>query len=232
MSYTATLRVWRGDAGAGELTDYQVEANDGDVVLDVLHRLQATQAGDLAIRWNCKAGKCGSCSMEINGRPRLACMTRPPDQHPRHHDPGRRCHRSRVRPQPPVRHPPPSQPPGQAPRQPARVPHRRNGRGTRPGRPRSATRSASDHRVGPDAAPAIRPRRSAGRLLASRSPDCPGICGEGPGKAATAGPRVLTEMQPGRQSRRSALVVGQGRARVHGTPGASGSASTIRGQRR
>jgi succinate dehydrogenase / fumarate reductase, iron-sulfur subunit len=45
-------------------------------VLDVLHRIQAQQANDLALRWNCKAGKCGSCSMEINGKPRLACMTR------------------------------------------------------------------------------------------------------------------------------------------------------------
>src|SRR2546430_916822 len=70
MGYTAALRVWRGDAGAGGLAGYQVEVNEGEVVLDVLHRLQATQAGDLAIRWNCKAGKCGSCSMEINGRPR------------------------------------------------------------------------------------------------------------------------------------------------------------------
>ena len=70
MGYKAALRVWRGDAGAGELADYQVEVNEGEVVLDVLHRLQATQANDLAIRWNCKAGKCGSCSMEINGRPR------------------------------------------------------------------------------------------------------------------------------------------------------------------
>src|ERR1700745_2236357 len=69
MGYKAALRVWRGDAGAGELTDYQVEVNEGEVVLDVLHRLQATQAGDLAIRWNCKAGKCGACSVEINGRP-------------------------------------------------------------------------------------------------------------------------------------------------------------------
>ena len=76
MGYKAALRVWRGDAGAGELADYSVEVNEGEVVLDVLHRLQATQASDLAIRWNCKAGKCGSCSMEINGRPRLACMTR------------------------------------------------------------------------------------------------------------------------------------------------------------
>ena len=76
MGYLAKLRVWRGDAGAGELKDYKVEVNEGEVVLDVLHRLQATQATDLAIRWNCKAGKCGSCSMEINGKPRLGCMTR------------------------------------------------------------------------------------------------------------------------------------------------------------
>ena len=72
-STNVTLRVWRGDAGQGELTEYEVLANEGEVVLDILHRLQATQAGDLAVRWNCKAGKCGSCSMEINGRPRLAC---------------------------------------------------------------------------------------------------------------------------------------------------------------
>src|ERR1044071_2105681 len=76
MGYKAAFRVWRGDAGAGSLKDYEVEVNEGEVVLDVLHRLQATQASDLAIRWNCKAGKCGSCSMEINGRPRLGCMTR------------------------------------------------------------------------------------------------------------------------------------------------------------
>jgi succinate dehydrogenase / fumarate reductase iron-sulfur subunit len=76
MGYLAKLRVWRGDAGSGALQDYKVEVNEGEVVLDVLHRLQATQASDLALRWNCKAGKCGSCSMEINGMPRLGCMTR------------------------------------------------------------------------------------------------------------------------------------------------------------
>ncbi|OQO92111.1 succinate dehydrogenase/fumarate reductase iron-sulfur subunit [Saccharomonospora piscinae] len=76
MGYEATLRVWRGDDGAGELRDYTVEANEGEVVLDLIHRLQATQAPDLAVRWNCKAGKCGSCSAEVNGRPRLLCMTR------------------------------------------------------------------------------------------------------------------------------------------------------------
>ena len=76
MAYTAKLRVWRGDAGSGALQDYKVDVNEGEVVLDVLHRLQATQASDLALRWNCKAGKCGSCSMEINGVPRLGCMTR------------------------------------------------------------------------------------------------------------------------------------------------------------
>src|SRR5438128_9730589 len=76
MGTKVKLKVWRGDAGQGDLVDYEVEANEGEVVLDVLHRLQATQASDLTVRWNCKAGKCGSCSMEINGKPRLACMTR------------------------------------------------------------------------------------------------------------------------------------------------------------
>ncbi len=46
------------------------------VVLDAVHDIQAQQAPDLAVRWNCKAGKCGSCSAEINGAPRLMCMTR------------------------------------------------------------------------------------------------------------------------------------------------------------
>jgi succinate dehydrogenase / fumarate reductase iron-sulfur subunit len=76
MTYKASFRVWRGDSDAGELRDYQVEVNEGEVVLDIIHRLQATQASDLAVRWNCKAGKCGSCSAEINGKPRLLCMTR------------------------------------------------------------------------------------------------------------------------------------------------------------
>jgi len=76
MTRTAKFRVWRGDANDGALKDYSIEVNEGEVVLDVIHRLQATQTPDLAVRWNCKAGKCGSCSAEINGRPRLMCMTR------------------------------------------------------------------------------------------------------------------------------------------------------------
>ena len=76
MGYDLKMRVWRGDETGGELVDYTVEVEEGEVVLDAIHRLQATQAGDLAVRWNCKAGKCGSCSAEINGRPRLLCMTR------------------------------------------------------------------------------------------------------------------------------------------------------------
>jgi succinate dehydrogenase / fumarate reductase iron-sulfur subunit len=72
----ATFRIWRGDATGGELRDYGTEVSEGMVVLDAVHRIQATQANDLACRWNCKAGKCGSCSAEINGMPRLMCMTR------------------------------------------------------------------------------------------------------------------------------------------------------------
>ena len=72
----ATFRVWRGDRETGALTDYETEVQPGMVVLDAIHGIQAEQANDLAVRWNCKAGKCGSCSAEINGMPKLMCMTR------------------------------------------------------------------------------------------------------------------------------------------------------------
>ncbi len=73
---TVTMRLWRGDALGGQFENYTLPAREGEVVLDVIHRVQATQAPDLACRWNCKAGKCGSCSAEINGKPRLMCLTR------------------------------------------------------------------------------------------------------------------------------------------------------------
>jgi succinate dehydrogenase / fumarate reductase iron-sulfur subunit len=76
MATTRIFKVWRGDAKGGEFQQYDIQVDEGMVVLDVLHRIQAQQANDLALRWNCKAGKCGSCSMEINGKPKLACMTR------------------------------------------------------------------------------------------------------------------------------------------------------------
>ncbi|MBL8820945.1 MAG: succinate dehydrogenase/fumarate reductase iron-sulfur subunit [Planctomycetia bacterium] len=70
-----TFRIWRGDSGQGEFKDYTTEVTEGMVVLDAMHQIQAENAQDLAIRWNCKAGKCGSCSAEINGMPKLMCMT-------------------------------------------------------------------------------------------------------------------------------------------------------------
>ncbi len=75
----ALFKIWRGDAQGGEFRDYRTEVSEGMVVLDAVHDIQAAQANDLACRWNCKAGKCGSCSAEINGIPRLMCMTRMSD---------------------------------------------------------------------------------------------------------------------------------------------------------
>jgi succinate dehydrogenase / fumarate reductase iron-sulfur subunit len=72
----ATFRIWRGNAGGGDFVDYTTEITEGMVVLDAVHQIQAESAGDLAVRWNCKAGKCGSCSAEVNGMPRLMCMSR------------------------------------------------------------------------------------------------------------------------------------------------------------
>jgi succinate dehydrogenase / fumarate reductase iron-sulfur subunit len=76
MTDTRTLEIWRGGPDGGERVAYEIEAEPGMVVLDAVLEVQRTQAQDLAVRWNCKAAKCGSCSAEINGRPRLMCKTR------------------------------------------------------------------------------------------------------------------------------------------------------------
>src|SRR5271165_2867810 len=72
----ATLRIFRGNREGGDTADYHVPIAPGMVVLDALHHVQKYRAPDFAVRWNCKAGKCGSCSAEVNGRPRLTCKTR------------------------------------------------------------------------------------------------------------------------------------------------------------
>jgi succinate dehydrogenase / fumarate reductase, iron-sulfur subunit len=76
MATQTMFRIWRGDPAGGKFQDFLTPVDEGMVVLDAVHRIQAEQAPDLALRWNCKAGKCGSCSAEINGMPKLMCMTR------------------------------------------------------------------------------------------------------------------------------------------------------------
>ncbi len=72
----ATFRIRRGRGNNGIFEDYDTEVSEGMVVLDAIHQIQAEQAPDLACRWNCKVGRCGSCSAEVNGLPKLMCMTR------------------------------------------------------------------------------------------------------------------------------------------------------------
>ena len=74
-----SFKILRGEGEEASLKGYEIELDEGMVVLDCLHRIQHEQEPDMAVRWNCKAGKCGSCSAEINGRPRLMCMTRMSD---------------------------------------------------------------------------------------------------------------------------------------------------------
>ena len=73
---TATFKILRGDAGNGKIETYTLEISEGMVVLDAILLIQARFANDLAVRWNCKAGHCGSCSAEVNGIPKLMCMCR------------------------------------------------------------------------------------------------------------------------------------------------------------
>ena len=70
------IRLQRGEPNNLRLDEFEIKVETGMVVLAAIHLIQATEAPDLAIRWNCKAGKCGSCSAEVNGEPKLTCMTR------------------------------------------------------------------------------------------------------------------------------------------------------------
>lgn len=72
----AKMKVWRGDKRGGAFKEYKVPVETGMVVLDAMHYIQREIDPDLAVRWNCKAAKCGSCSAEVNGRPSLMCKTR------------------------------------------------------------------------------------------------------------------------------------------------------------
>jgi succinate dehydrogenase / fumarate reductase iron-sulfur subunit len=74
-----SFKIWRTNDSGGQFQDFEVDISEGMVVLDAVHQIQEEQANDLAVRWNCKAGKCGSCSAEINGHPKLMCMTRMED---------------------------------------------------------------------------------------------------------------------------------------------------------
>jgi succinate dehydrogenase / fumarate reductase iron-sulfur subunit len=74
-----TFNIWRSSENGGAFKEYHTEITEGMVVLDAVLQIQQEHANDLAVRWNCKAGKCGSCSAEINGRPKLMCMTRMAD---------------------------------------------------------------------------------------------------------------------------------------------------------
>jgi succinate dehydrogenase / fumarate reductase iron-sulfur subunit len=67
---SATFEIFRGNAAGGKLENYSIGISEGMVVLDAVLEIQAGQANDLAVRWNCKAGHCGSCSAEVNGHPK------------------------------------------------------------------------------------------------------------------------------------------------------------------
>lgn len=57
--------------------DYQRrDENEKPMVLDLLLQAQATEMPDLAFRYGCRARNCGVCTVDVNGRPRVACRAR------------------------------------------------------------------------------------------------------------------------------------------------------------
>ncbi len=69
-----TVRIWRGK-DEGEFVTYRVPSRDNQTVLDIVTEVQRSLAPDLAYRFACRVGVCGTCAMTINGRPRWTCRT-------------------------------------------------------------------------------------------------------------------------------------------------------------
>lgn len=74
-NYKINVSIQRGTIDL-KMETYQIEVDSGMVVLDAVHLIQAEHSNSLSVRWNCKAGKCGCCAAEIDGKSKLMCMTK------------------------------------------------------------------------------------------------------------------------------------------------------------
>lgn len=72
------FRVARADrdGGARRTDQFEVALASRMTVLDALCAIQRRTDASLSFRCSCRVGMCGTCAMEINGAPRLACQTR------------------------------------------------------------------------------------------------------------------------------------------------------------
>jgi succinate dehydrogenase / fumarate reductase iron-sulfur subunit len=75
---TVTFRIFRyraGDPGSGHFDETSLAVEEATTVLDVLKALSRKDR-TLMIRHSCHHGSCGTCACRINGKERLACLTR------------------------------------------------------------------------------------------------------------------------------------------------------------
>ena len=69
------VSVWRGDAAGGDFARYEVPQRANQTVLDVVTHIQREIEPELAYRFACRVGMCGSCAMTVNGKARWTCRT-------------------------------------------------------------------------------------------------------------------------------------------------------------
>jgi fumarate reductase iron-sulfur subunit len=68
------VKVWRSETSGG-LVSYEVPRYESQTVLDVVTFIQRQMQPDLAYRFACRVGMCGSCAMNVNGKARWTCRT-------------------------------------------------------------------------------------------------------------------------------------------------------------
>ncbi len=71
------LVTWREGRAESVTFEYQPrEEGERPMALDVLQQARATVLPDLAFRYGCRNRNCGICTIDVNGRPRIACRAR------------------------------------------------------------------------------------------------------------------------------------------------------------
>ncbi len=54
---------------------YHFQSKSRTTLLDALLYVQQLDSS-VSVRWNCRTGQCGICAIRVNGKPKLACMTK------------------------------------------------------------------------------------------------------------------------------------------------------------
>jgi succinate dehydrogenase / fumarate reductase iron-sulfur subunit len=76
MKVKLKVKRTNGETGEAAFSKYEIDMADNATLLDALIQVREYEDGTLALRCSCRSAICGSCSMKVDGRSRLACRAK------------------------------------------------------------------------------------------------------------------------------------------------------------